>query len=84
MATSGDGPESEENETLCNQMRVLQLQLDSALDENKTISAKVEVCEAKFLRVRLERDELKKHMGEYTDAIQDLEARKLILSYDDL
>ena len=77
-------PESEEIEELRAQMRVLQVKLDSALEHNKTMSAKVEVCRENYLRVCLERDTLKADVGEMTDCIRDLEARKLTLSYDDL
>ena len=48
-------PKSEEMEQLRDQMRVMQLNLDNALQDNEAVSARVEVCEEKYLRVCLER-----------------------------
>ena len=42
-------------EQLRDQMRVMQLNLDNALQDNEAVSARVEVCEEKYLRVCLER-----------------------------
>ena len=62
----------------------MQLKFDTALRDNEAVSARVEVCEEKYLRVCLERNQLKKEVKELTDTILELEARKVVLSYDDL
>ena len=77
-------PESEEVEALRDQARLLQAKLDSALLQNEEVTARVEVAEAKCLRLTLERDGLKKEVEEMSGYIVELEARKVTLSYDDL
>ena len=65
-------------------MRIMQLKLDTALQDNEAVSARVEVCDEKYLRVCLEQDQLKKEVKELTDAILELEVRKVVVFYDDL
>jgi len=77
-------PESSELEELREQARLLQAQLNSALDCIEGLTATVELKDEEMIRIKFERDNLLEENAELKAKIEKIEQQKCYISYDDL
>ena len=77
-------PEEEEINDLKEIARDLQAKLDSALSQIDELNATVKLERGEKLRVTIERDKLLEENSRLKSKIEELEEKKLVLSYEDL
>lgn len=77
-------PDKAEIEELTAKAALLEVRLNSALNHNYNLEAKVKVLDGENIQLRLENTKLKKENAELRGKVEELEGKNCVISYDDL